>query len=438
MDESSVEVEKNKGRGIWYCANVVDVLPKGRDAQGGDIQVAFDKDIWARANIPPERVRRAPHGPAAPFSPVAGELVEVAVAATGKSPAGWTTARVKLVKGEFYFICYEYEPPAGQKEIIVEKEQLRRVNDTPGFKPGELIRDSFPIEDGLSKWIVSSDALGCFAQVLSKGGLVHVGVDQRANGGAAVVLLGSAASIRRGKILLEVHLKHQREIQRFHDRRQKTVQVLEERRAKYADACVEEFNVDEEVVGLVIGKGGENLRRVEEKHKVEITVEKTENATSDKRRVKIVGDSKDAVQAAREEVEYVRDYFEVDKIQFEVVFGRNRRTLEEIREKSGAIRLRYETERGHVDVQGLRSSVEDALLLLEGHTQYFSVYQEMNREQEALDSQVSEFSRGYGYGRGYGDKGEEKGKEKGGFRREVAAEEEPAANGKGKTGKTSW
>merc|ERR1719261_1116513 len=412
MDESSVEVQKDKGRGIWYCANVVDVLP-GKGGQGGDIQVAFDADVWARANIPPDRVRRAPHGPAAPFSPSPGELVEVQVAATDKSPAGWTTARVKLVKGEFYFITFEYEPPAGQKEIIVEQEKLRRVNDTPGFKPGELMRDSFPIEDGLSKWIVSSDALGCFAQVLSKGGLVHVGVDQRANGGAAVVLLGSAASIRRGKILLEVHLKHQREIQRFHDRRQKTVQVLEERRAKYADACVEEFTVDEEVVGLVIGKGGESLRRVEEKHNVEITVEKTENATSDKRRVKIVGETKEAVEGAREEVEYVRDQFEVDKLTFDVVFGRNRRIFEEIREKNGAIRLRYDADRGHVDVQGLRNSVEDAVLLLEGHTQYFSVYQEMNREQEALDSQVSELSGGYGYSRGYGGKGKEKGKDKG-------------------------
>ena len=35
-------------------------------------------------------------------------------------------------------------------------------------------------------------------------------------------------------------LRHQREIQRFHDRRQKTVQVLEERRAKSAgDPLVE-------------------------------------------------------------------------------------------------------------------------------------------------------------------------------------------------------
>ena len=47
--------------------------------------------------------------------------------ATEKSPAGWTTARVKIVKGEFYFICYEHEPPAGQKEVIMEAHQLRRV-----------------------------------------------------------------------------------------------------------------------------------------------------------------------------------------------------------------------------------------------------------------------------------------------------------------------
>ena len=47
-----------------------------------------------------------------------------------------------------------------------------QVNDTPGFKAGELVRDSFAVEDGLSKWIVSGDALGCFAQVLKAGAQV--------------------------------------------------------------------------------------------------------------------------------------------------------------------------------------------------------------------------------------------------------------------------
>ena len=40
-------------------------------------------------------------------------------------------------------------------------------------------------------------------------------------------------------------------------------------------------------------------------------VEKTENATSDKRRVKIVGESKEAVEGAREEVHLAPNFFPI-------------------------------------------------------------------------------------------------------------------------------
>jgi hypothetical protein len=215
---------------------------------------------------------------------------------------------------------------------------------------------------------------------------------------------------------MEVHFKHQKEIQRFHDRREDKLKVLEQRKQAFAQAFREEFTIDEDCVGLVIGKSGENLRRVQEDHEVEVNVVREKPP-----KVRIVGQTKDAVENARAELEFQKECYPVEENMIGWMLGKNRKNLEEYKEKTSIVGLRWVAERSHIELIGRKQQIEDTIMLLEGHSQYHSVYKEMDREHETLQGSFAELGRMGGKG-GY----------KGGKKSEPDDKGKGKASGKGK------
>lgn len=91
---------------------------------------------------------------------------------------------------------------------------------------------------------MSDDGQGCLNQVAIKSGLLKVTHDvadlwygiellldqvtPRADpkSGPSVTLVGSQRDLHRAKLLLDVHVKHQKDIQSFHEKRQAMLDVL--------------------------------------------------------------------------------------------------------------------------------------------------------------------------------------------------------------------
>lgn len=93
------------------------------------------------------------------------------------------------------------------------------------------------LEPRLADWAGSSDAVGCLAMVKAKvPGLLTCKINSDGGGAPQVHLLGDAASIRRGKMLLEIHFRHQSKISTFHDTRERKLQALEEQKNRYDSA----------------------------------------------------------------------------------------------------------------------------------------------------------------------------------------------------------
>ena len=63
----------------------------------------------------------------------------------------------------------------------------------------------------------------------------------------------STLQLRRAVLdgFAQVHFKHQKEIQRFHDRREDKLREIEKKKQLYALSYREEFTVDDDIVGLV-------------------------------------------------------------------------------------------------------------------------------------------------------------------------------------------
>lgn len=72
-------------------------------------------------------------------------------------------------------------------------------------------------------------------------------------------------------------------------------------RAKYGQFKAE-IEVDNNLVRLVIGKGGSNIKELEKRYGVRIIVDKDEKERSNKKKITVIGPNQDTVEEARDEV----------------------------------------------------------------------------------------------------------------------------------------
>nr|CEL69417.1 TPA: KH domain-containing protein, putative [Neospora caninum Liverpool] len=122
--------------------------------------------------------------------------------------------------------------------------------------------------------------------------------------GCQIVLLGfDKAEVERLKAILRGVNRRIAKSVLFHERRERRLRFLEERTsAGVASVCVE-FKA-KETIGLIIGKQGERLEKLAKRFQVEIRVFPQEEDAAT-RRVRIYGSSRQAVEEALAEVQFL-------------------------------------------------------------------------------------------------------------------------------------
>lgn len=432
MHGTPVEVRKGPRSTTWYDAFVLDV-------QGKTITVGFEGHVWLPREVPACAVRRAPDdGGLAQdeeaFDPQPEEVVEVLLQATETSPSGWSVGRVKTAKNGFFFIGF-LSPQRGLQDVIVERDALRPCSRELPLEPEGLVRRLMPVGEELRSWISSQDSLGCFGHVQKCTGLlvarctedpVAEGADgssasggegsagavpkkaakakaaaaaakakakaksgEKGEGGEAefepeVLLVGEAHDVEVAERLLEkIHFKNQLEMQRFHELRERFVERLIEMQEYYSTLHREVFEVEQHLVGKVIGKRGENIKQVRERNGVEIQVRDgpEEGAATS---VTVTGDSADAVRRAREELEFVTDRMPLEPEQVGWILGKGYQNISEIARKTELAHARFHDKDNSLELCGLKHQVDDARMLIRAHTEYLSVYKNMDEEQNAI------------------------------------------------------
>ncbi|CAJ1427708.1 unnamed protein product [Effrenium voratum] len=194
-------------------------------------------------------------------------------------------------------------------------------------------------------------------------------------------------AIQRAKLLLEVHVKHQSQIQNFQDVREKRLKALENKRNRiegsgFKHSC--EFTVNSSYTSRIIGKGGEAIRAVQEKHEVTIKILDSNAGTST---VRIFGNSETSVAKARAEVEYIEKVVPVEPDQYNWIMGKGNRTIYGFKESVGLVYARLEHDSQQLLLCGTRSAVDDATALFETHLMYCPVFRQMEEESWRASSQ---------------------------------------------------
>jgi len=420
MHGTPVEVRKGPKSTTWYDAFVLDV-------KGESVTVGFADQVWPTRDVPAYSVRRCPDdGGAAQdekvFDPQPEEVIEVLLQATETSASGWSLGRVRTVKNGFYFIGF-LSTQRGSQDVIVERSALRPCSGELPLEPAGLVRRLIPVGEDLRSWIRSQDSFGCLSHVQKYAGLlvarctdlddseVASAAAENAEGaeGAVAASLKNPASKAKAKakskakaepatevllvgeargvdvaerLLVQIHFKNQVEMQRFHEMREKFLERLAEMQEWYSALHKEVFTVDQGLVGKLIGRKGEHINQVRDRHGVEIQVQ--DDAAEGATTITVTGDSADIVRKAREELEFVTEKMELQPEQVGWILGKGYQNISEIARKTELSYARFDDKESCLELCGLKSQVEDARMLIKAHTEYLSVYKNMDEEQSAI------------------------------------------------------
>jgi len=441
-----VEYRKKPGN-VWYEAQLLNVVG---DSHGGFVlHLGFADSVWTPCAVDPSCVRNS----ALPQGDVkleANEKVEVWTPVTPNSPASWSPARVEKTKADFVYVI----PENAKSSMIVEKSAIRSPSLEPSYTnmTDNISRHTIPVGDSIGGWATSEDAAGCFSHICLKTGLLSMGPDP--NDAKQIILLGKDASIRKATMLIEIHLKHQVQIASFQSSRLKQLNQLEGLKAKVDNMHSLDLHIPQDSIPKIIGTNGANIKKIQDKYQVTIHIydnhkvdEKGPNGEVMKC-LRIMGKDKDNVEAAKTQVEYVEVSIPVPKEQYGWILGRQGKTIQQLKDKSGVGSLSLRREQETLAIYGTRPTVEDAQAMVEAHMLYYPVFSQMDEEMQQINDSLdhlnfrgnygskdarrsSSAKRGKGKGKSYWDEEKKKPWEKGEREQEQQKEERKGNKGRG-------
>lgn len=368
------------------------------------------------------------------FSPQVGDRVDAKAKSNEDEPYSWWNAEVMTVRGEFYLIKYS-DWDEGYNEIV-EIELLRPQNRHVHLDTYELVSKTVPVPKDL--WEKDEDdneklaKLAQYSEILSLSNALSV---SEIDGGRAVAILGDAKTTTLAEKLVKMHFKQEKQLRDIHRQHRRTADELEQEKKRLQMSHVEEFPVAAELVGLVIGKKGSNIKKAESIEGVTSVKVDAENA-----KVKIVAATPEAAAQARALLEFVEAAFPVPNHLVSRFVGSKFTTVRGFEKDSGVQRIRVPPsknskddeekkengERGRrgrrpswgddldvfVQVLGTKEAVEAALTLMRSHLKFLLNVRDVEKETRKTQSELRNLTDSYG--RGKGNRGNGGGKKKGG------------------------
>ena len=350
-----------------------------RDIEKNRVLVQFGSPGSANASKPTwydwACIREVPD-PSSNSQPFAeDQQVEVQVGGEDQ-PTAWWEAKIVSKKGPFCKV--HFLSPRNFPDEVVGEEEIRHASSSSVSK-NTYSKQTIPLDEKLHQWFLENEER-VMGDVRQKANLLAVSVGKRER---HVKLIGSTKALQMGKMLLELHMKHQGDMTRIHSANEVLQKKLESKRLAREKGVRIQFPVPKNLIGLVVGKAGKNIKDVKQATKVD-SIEVDQNGPS----IIVTGPTEQSVEDAREMLEFVEEKMPVKTEQVGWLIGRGGKNFKELQEKTKVTRLNVDKNTNTVILVGNKTAVAAAQLYITTHLEYLAEYDKELSESEALRKEL--------------------------------------------------